>query len=218
MTRDVATATPEASVKDVAWSLLYNKVSALPVVDPHHRPVGMVSETDLLRRLTGLPNSKADSSGQAEGDTAISEVTTAGDLMTTPVWTVHPEYSLATAARMISEHGIGRLPVIDASGTLVGVVSRSDLLRPLLRRDEAIQREVALAVLDRKLEDAAGNVSVTVQDGVATLRGSVQKKSTIDAVVTLCQYVEGIIEVKSRLGHMEDDLVKNSSPEQNEKK
>ncbi|MGJ5696995.1 CBS domain-containing protein [Streptomyces sp. SID7815] len=40
MTRDVATATPEASVKDVAWSLLYNKVSALPVVDPHHRPVG----------------------------------------------------------------------------------------------------------------------------------------------------------------------------------
>lgn len=105
MTRDVATATPEASVKDVVWSLLYNKVSALPVVDPRHRPVGMVSETDLLRRQPGLPNSKGDS----------REAITAGDLMTTPVWTVCPECSLATATRMISEHGVGRLPVIDAA-------------------------------------------------------------------------------------------------------
>lgn len=76
---------------------------------------------------------------------------------------------------MISEHGVGRLPVIDASGILVGVVSRSDLLRPLLRRDEAIQNEVALEVLNRKLQVASGNVSATVQDGVVTLRGSVQK-------------------------------------------
>ncbi|MFC8864322.1 CBS domain-containing protein [[Kitasatospora] papulosa] len=208
MTRDVATATPEASVKDVVWSLLYNKVSALPVVDPRHRPVGMVSETDLLRRRPGLPNSKGDS----------REAITAGDLMTTPVWTVCPECSLATATQMISEHGVGRLPVIDASGTLVGVVSRSDLLRPLLRRDEAIQNEVALEVLNRKLQVASGNVSATVQDGVVTLRGSVQKKSNIGVIVTLCRHVEGVIEVKSRLGYKEDDIVKNSNPEQNEKK
>ncbi|MFF5853923.1 CBS domain-containing protein [[Kitasatospora] papulosa] len=208
MTRDVATATPEASVKDVVWSLLYNKVSALPVVDPRHRPVGMVSETDLLRRQPGLPNSKGDS----------REAITAGDLMTTPVWTVCPECSLATATRMLSEHGVGRLPVIDASGILVGVVSRSDLLRPLLRRDEAIQNEVALEVLNRKFQVAAGNVSATVQDGVVTLRGSVQKKSNIGVIVTLCRHVEGVIEVKSRLGYKEDDLVKNSNPEQNEKK
>ncbi|MFF5049648.1 CBS domain-containing protein [[Kitasatospora] papulosa] len=208
MTRDVATATPEASVKDVVWSLLYNKVSALPVVDPRHRPVGMVSETDLLRRQPGLPNSKGDS----------REEITAGDLMTTPVWTVCPECSLATATRMISEHGVGRLPVIDASGILVGVVSRSDLLRPLLRRDEAIQNEVALEVLNRKFQVAAGNVSATVQNGVVTLRGSVQKKSNIGVIVTLCRHVEGVIEVKSRLGYKEDDLVKNSNPEQNEKK
>lgn len=138
--------------------------------------------------------------------------------MTTPVWTVCPECSLATATRMISEHGVGRLPVIDASGILVGVVSRSDLLRPLLRRDEAIQNEVALEVLNHKLQVAAGNVSATVQDGVVTLRGSVQKKSNIGVIVTLCRHVEGVIEVKSRLGYKEDDLVKNSNPEQNEKK
>uniref|UniRef100_UPI003FA68B12 CBS domain-containing protein n=1 Tax=Streptomyces sp. B21-088 TaxID=3039411 RepID=UPI003FA68B12 len=129
-----------------------------------------------------------------------------------------PECSLATATRMISEHGVGRLPVIDASGILVGVVSRSDLLRPLLRRDEAIQNEVALEVLNRKLQVASGNVSATVQDGVVTLRGSVQKKSNIGVIVTLCRHVEGVIEVKSRLGYKEDDIVKNSNPEQNETK
>ncbi|WP_371594028.1 CBS domain-containing protein [Streptomyces virginiae] len=58
MTRNVATTGPEASLKAVARSLDDNGVSALPVVDTRHHPIGIVSEADLLRRQAGLPDTE----------------------------------------------------------------------------------------------------------------------------------------------------------------
>ncbi|MFE9804000.1 CBS domain-containing protein [Streptomyces goshikiensis] len=58
MTRNVATASPEASLKTVARMLKDNGVSALPVVDTRHHPIGIVSEADLLRRQAGLPDTE----------------------------------------------------------------------------------------------------------------------------------------------------------------
>lgn len=58
MTRNVATASPEASLKTVARSLDNNGVSALPVVDTRRHPIGIVSEADLLRRQAGLPDTE----------------------------------------------------------------------------------------------------------------------------------------------------------------
>ncbi|MGW9130162.1 CBS domain-containing protein [Streptomyces sp. NPDC055681] len=86
MTRDVATASPEATLKSIAWSLDCNDVSALPVVDTRHHPIGIISEADLLRRQAGLPDTEGRDQMRetAAVDRHTMDARTAGDLMSTP--------------------------------------------------------------------------------------------------------------------------------------
>ncbi|MET9657439.1 CBS domain-containing protein [Streptomyces sp. NPDC006510] len=201
MTREVATASPEASLKTVAWSLAYNDVSALPVVDTHHHPIGIVSEADLP---------EAEGRDQLRGTAAVNHRTmdarTAADLMSTPVLTARPSWGIVETARFLSERGVKRLPVIDDTGTLVGIVSRSDLLRPMLRRDDAIHEEIVDEVLGRTLRMTPGGVTVTVQEGVVTLSGTVEERSTIPVIERLCLSVDGVVSVDRSLGYAVDDL------------
>ena len=55
----------------------------------------------------------------------------AGELMTAPAVTIHPDETVATAARVMTAHGVSRLPVVSKDGTLIGIVSQGDLLRAL---------------------------------------------------------------------------------------
>ncbi|MCX4799106.1 MULTISPECIES: CBS domain-containing protein [unclassified Streptomyces] len=214
MTRDVATASPEASLKTVAWSLAYNNVSALPVVDTHHHPIGIVSEADLLRRQAGLP--EAEGRDQLRGTAAVNHRTmdarTAGDLMSTPVLTARPAWSIVETARFLNERGVKRLPVIDDTGMLVGIVSRSDLLRPMLRRDDAIHEEIVDEVLGRTLRMTPGGVTVTVQEGVVTLSGRAEERSTIPIIELLCLSVDGVVSVDQSLEYAVDDLPPDLDP------
>ncbi|WP_327277149.1 CBS domain-containing protein [Streptomyces sp. NBC_01224] len=207
MTRDVATASPEASLKTVAWSLAYNEVSALPVVDTHHHPIGIVSEADLP---------EAEGRDQLRGTAAVNHRTmdarTAGDLMSTPVLTARPAWSIVETARFLNERGVKRLPVIDDTGTLVGIVSRSDLLRPMLRRDDAIHEEIVDEVLGRTLRMTPGGVTVTVQEGVVTLSGRVEERSTIPIIELLCLSVDGVVSVDHSLEYAVDDLPPDLDP------
>lgn len=208
MTRDVATAGPEASLKTIAWSLACNDVSALPVVDAHHHPIGIVSEADLLRRQAGLP--EAEGRDQPHGTAAVDhrtmEARTAADLMSTPVLTARPSWGIVETARFLNERGVKRLPVIDDTGTLVGIVSRSDLLRPMLRHDEAIHEEIVDEVLGRTLRLTPGGVTVTVQEGVVTLSGTVEERSAIPIIELLCLSVDGVVSVDQSLVYAVDDL------------
>ncbi|MFJ7199159.1 MULTISPECIES: CBS domain-containing protein [unclassified Streptomyces] len=208
MTRDVATASPEASLKTVAWSLAYNDVSALPVVDTRHHPIGIVSEADLLRRQAGLPEAEGRDRlrGREAADHRIMDARTAADLMSTPVLTARPSWGLVETARFLNERGVKRLPVIDDTGTLVGIVSRSDLLRPMLRRDDAIHEEIVDEVLGRTLRLTPGGVTVTVQEGVVTLSGTVEERSTIATLGLLCLSVDGVVSVDESLAYAVDDL------------
>ncbi|WP_329315721.1 CBS domain-containing protein [Streptomyces sp. NBC_01278] len=99
---------------------------------------------------------------------------TAGDLMSTPVLTARPEWGIVETARFLHERGAKRLPVVDGTGTLVGIVSRTDLLRPMLRRDEIVDD-----VLGRTLRMTPGGVAVTVSEGVVSLSGQVEERSAI---------------------------------------
>ncbi|MEU6017365.1 CBS domain-containing protein [Streptomyces sp. NPDC047515] len=214
MTRNVATASPEATLKTVAWSLAYNDVSALPVVDTHRHPIGIVSEADLLRRQAGLPD--AEGRDQLRGTAAVDRHTmdarTAGDLMSTPVLTARPEWGIVETARFLNERGVKRLPVIDDTGALVGIVSRSDLLRPMLRRDDAIRDEIVDEVLGHTLRMTPGGVTVTVQEGVVTLSGGVEERSTIPVIELLCLSVDGVVSVDQSLEYAVDDLAPHPDP------
>src|SRR5208282_4912641 len=94
---------------------------------------------------------------------------TAGDLMTHPAVTVRPEDSVEHAARLMYTLRIKRLPVVDAGGGLVGVISRTDLLAVYDRPDSEIRDEVEGLI---RHEFLPSQFVVTVKDGVVTVAGS----------------------------------------------
>ena len=83
-------------------------------------------------------------------DVSFTEGLTAGDLMTRPAVTVKPEYTVEDAARLMHVLRVDRLPVVDAGGCLVGIVSRADLLSVFDRGDEEIHAEIVNDVILRK--------------------------------------------------------------------
>jgi CBS domain-containing protein len=189
MTIEVVVAHPTTPVKQVADLLAGHGLSALPVIDGQGRVLGVVSETDLL----------GDSQRPAGGPMA----TTAGEVMTSPAVTVSPHATLTEAARRMQADGLKRLPVVAASGRLVGILSRADLLRPLVRPDEHIGRDVE-ELLERKLLVAAG-VEVEVRDGIVTLTGQLERRSLIPILVGLTDGIEGVVRVKDWLTFAYDD-------------
>src|SRR5579864_165472 len=117
-----------------AWDLmLRHGLKALPVVDEGGRPVGLLSDGDLMER-TGLVHRLAiaerlDAATLAAWRQGLAALTSrAGDVMTRPAEVVAEDSSLGRAAALMSEHGRKRLPVVDRTGVLVGMLSRFDVL------------------------------------------------------------------------------------------
>jgi CBS domain-containing protein len=128
MTRDVVTVTPDAPVAEVVRLLLGEQLRALPIVDASDQVVGIISDGDLLRRgSTALPLHLQQILA-AEGQEVPKTPRRAVDVMTTDPHTLRDTLPLAAAAEQFARHDLKRFPVVDAAGTLVGIVSRSGLL------------------------------------------------------------------------------------------
>lgn len=183
---DLMTLTPitvgrATSSKEVARLLRNFDITAMPVVDEAGRPVGVVSEADLLRR-------------RPPGGAATAE-----RLMTSPAVTARPEWSVVRAARLMQRHGVKRLPVIDKAGRVTGVLSRSDLIGLFLRPDHAIQQEILEDVLTRTLGLTPSAITVDVDDGLVTLSGALPRPDLLPVAIRLCQSTDGVIDVDNRL-------------------
>lgn len=207
MTHGVVHARPDTPFKAVAAMLADNDITAVPVVDDRNCPIGVVSEADLLRHEAALPDPEGHAPAMRMGtrDRGRAEADTAGGLMSTPVVTARPQWSVVEAARAMDHHKVKRLPVVDETGQLLGIVSRSDLLRVFLRRDSAIREEITREILHRTLQVGPGAVHVTVADGVVTLRGKVASKSLIPIATQLCRAVDGVVTVHEELEFDTDD-------------
>jgi CBS domain-containing protein len=127
--------------------------------------------------------------------------------MAAPVIGVPLGTSVADAVRLMVRLDVKQLPVMDAPGRLAGIVTRSDLLQVFLRPDPAIRWEVDHDVVRGKLGIAAGEIQVEVRDGVVRLRGQVERRSQISALVRRVQAVDGVVEVDARLTRRVDDQV-----------
>lgn len=208
MTSEVVTVAVDASFKEVVRLLEENAVSALPVLDDEGRLVGVVSEADLLpkeeyrdgtervRRLDRLRHRRE--LAKASGDAA-------GELMSTPAVTIDPDATLGRAARRMAEEKVKRLPVVDDSGALVGIVSRADLIEAFLRPDVAIAEEVRSELDSRVLLTEYGAVDVDVKEGVVTLTGELDRKSSVMIAERLARTVDGVVDVKSEIVYKRDD-------------
>ncbi|MGW9026121.1 CBS domain-containing protein [Streptomyces sp. NPDC055722] len=201
MTTAVVSVRPDTGFKDITEHLAEHDITAVPVVDDQGRPIGVVSEADLLRRQ----ESQADPGGHLSAaylqpaERAKAHALTAEGLMTSPAVTARPRWSVVEAARAMARHHVKRLPVVDDAGRLVGIVSRGDLLRAFLRRDVAIREEITADILTRTLGLDPGTVTVQVTDARVTLSGTVPQGSLIPIAVRLCESVDGVVDVTHHL-------------------
>ncbi|WP_435862487.1 CBS domain-containing protein [Streptomyces luteogriseus] len=200
MTRTVVALAAGANFKEIVRTVEGQRISALPVVDTRKRVVGVVSEADLLRKEE-FRDSAPGRGPRARPPEGLekAQALTAADLMTSPPVTVHPDATLARAARLMARRKVKRLPVVDDDGVLRGIVSRSDLLRVFLRPDHDIAREIRHEVLADRLPDGIDSVRVEVNEGVVTLTGSVPDTSVVPLAVRLVRSVEGVVDVRPEL-------------------
>ena len=93
--------------------------------------------------------------------------------------------------------GVKRLPVVDADGHIVGIISRSDIMASFARPDELIEDEIQVDILDQILWTAPGAVTVEVVDGRVTLRCTVPTKTDANILAALTGALDGVVEVNS---------------------
>jgi len=199
MTTDVASVDLGASYKQVARVLTERSVNAVPVLDQAGHVLGMVSEADMLcKQERGHVPPGRGTRLRTRSDQAKAAAQTAAALMTTPPVTINPDAYLGSAARLMNDRHIRRLPVVDSSGKLIGIVSRRDLLSVFLRPDEDIASDVHAIIAGILLEDGSA-VSVSVSDGVVTLAGSLSKPGLTPAAIRLASEVDGVVDVIDNL-------------------
>lgn len=199
MTTDVATVDLAAPYKQVVRVLAERSVTAVPVLDQARHVLGVVSEADMLcKQERGHRTPAGGTRLRTRADRAKAVAHTAAELMTTPPVTIRPDAYLGAAARLMNDRHVKRLPVIDSSGTLIGIVSRRDLLSVFLRPDVDIAADVHAIIVGILLEDASA-VSVSVSDGVVTLAGSLGQPDHAAAVIRLASEVDGVVDVIDNL-------------------
>ena len=212
MTRRVVTAREDTPFKEVARLMAENGVRGLPVLGDEGRVVGVVSEQDLLAALDGGHSHLELLIDGKRGD--LSADVSASDLMSKDVVSIGPDHEVAEAARIMLRNGVTRLPVLDDAERLVGIVTRTDLLRRYLRSDEAIREDIQEGVILDTMWIDPSTVRVTVEAGVATLEGRVETKSTKELLLELARRVDGVIALQDRLTFAADDRPTNLRPPQ----
>ncbi|MFI8320327.1 CBS domain-containing protein [Streptomyces sp. NPDC085529] len=200
MTTKVVAVQPGAEFKEIVAAMERWKVTAVPVVEGEGRVVGVVSEADLLLKeelhdhRLGLVEQMRRLDATAKAGSHRAE-----DLMTSPAVTVALGASLPQAARLMAAHRVKRLPVVDASGVIQGIVSRSDLLKVFLRTDEDLTAEVRRVVVEHLFPLSRRRVEVRVDAGVVTLSGEVRDSALIPLAARLAHAVEGVVDVRCEL-------------------
>ena len=213
MTTPVVTVDLRTPYKRIAALLAQHQVSGVPVLVLGRHVAGVVSEADLLsaqeRRLREV---QLESGGHFRRHANVKKHwgLTAGELMTSPAITTHPDAPLPAATRLMSSRHIKRLPVVEAGttfgggvgGKLIGIVSRCDLLSVFLRPDEGIARAVREMLAQLPQADPGG-VTVAVRNGIVTLAGllgSAEEHDLTQLAGRLAWDIDGVVDVVNNLG------------------
>ena len=190
MSRRAVTVRADTSLKEATVLLDDRSLTTLPVVDSEARPVGVVSEADLItgmvprdRRLHMMP-------GATEMHTLPPA--TVGEVMNPHPMTVSEETDLAEAADLMTTTGVKSLPVLNGHGRVVGVISRRDIVHLLARPDSEIEAE-----LDEVFRRLERDWLVEVQDGVVTVTGPMGDGEH-GVAATLAEAVAGVTGVNVR--------------------
>lgn len=215
MTTNVATVSPEMTVRQVADILLARRISAVPVVDQGGELLGIVSEGDLMRRTEAdterrrswwLELLTSDEMSAAEFVRLHSDKVT--DVMTSKVVTADPDSSLAEIAGLLERNGIKRVPIVK-DGKVVGIVSRANLLQAVasVRRDiptttttnDSTIRDNVMARLKAQSWTGTWPINIIVHDGTVELWGLVGSEAEKTGVRLIAEQTEGVCAVNDNL-------------------
>jgi CBS-domain-containing membrane protein len=200
MTTSVVAVKRNADFKQIVSVLRRFRVSACPVINDAGHVVGVVSEADLLYK---------EASGRAPaglirlrwrlGEQSKASAVTAGRLMTSPAITIHPDTSVAVAARMMQDRWVKRLPVVGDDGLLIGIVTRSDVLSVYERPDDQILTEILADVIVAEFGLVASTFDVCVASGIVVISGLMEQAGAALALVARLRRIEGVVAVRDRL-------------------
>jgi CBS domain-containing protein len=213
MTRNVLTVGRDTSVAQAIRTMLDNNISGLPVLD-NGKVVGILTEGDLLRRgETGTERHRPRwleilmGPGRMAGEYVRTHGRRVEEIMTTDLISVAGDTPLDEVVGLMERHRIKRVPVIEGAA-LVGVVSRLDLLRELLRTIEAEHseqrgdddiREQILAELAKAAWAPRDGLSISVKDGVVDLNGVILEEKEREALRVVAENVPGVRAVEDHL-------------------
>jgi len=221
MTREVVSIPPTMPVSSIARLLAERGISAVPVVAPDGRMLGIVTELDLIRRLSSaedrqpgwlnrlIGNRDRDAERYAQVHGMLAE-----DVMTRNVISVEEDNSAEHIAHLMEERGIRRVPVL-RNGRLVGIVSRADLLQALLvppaplgtgsADDERIRAALWREIREQPWADTFYTY-VNVRDGVVEFQGFARSSAVRRGLRAMAHRIEGVRRVDD---NMEDGLPAN---------
>ena len=172
------------------------------MIDADGRPIGIVSETDLLAKEANPQAALDHPLLEDQRRRAIRRKATAGtaeELMTPLPVTIDAAATVADAARRMQQQRVNRLPVVDADGLLIGIVTRGDVLKTYLAPDETIRRRILDEVLRHDLWLDPNAFTVEVRDGVVTIAGQVEQEFLADVLRHAIYSVDGVVRVDDHL-------------------
>jgi CBS domain-containing protein len=206
MTPNVITVKKDTPFGAIAAALRQHRVSAFPVLDEASQVIGVVSESDLLAKLALGNGDDGVVPGMITGilrrqQLQKAQAVTAGELMTSPAYSVLPEDTVEQAARVMYLRNVKRLPVVHSGGRLAGIVSRADVLAVYSRTDADIAEEIRTGILASEAPANPGTLDVSVTAGVATIVGRPQTREQGQATIGRARHVQGVVAVRDRLDY-----------------
>lgn len=185
MTTPVVTVIPSTTVHDAAALLAERGFTALPVVDDDDRLIGIVTEADLVRgRFPSDPRALIHRGARP----ADNRARTVAEVMTTPVTAMGPGTDVADLTEALLAAHRRSVPIVEGS-TVVGIVSRRDLVRVVARDDAVIARDVR-----HRLEVFGGDRwRVTCQDGNVSIVDIEERADDVHIATVLAEAVPGVV-------------------------
>ena len=187
MTEHPVTVRPDTGVKAALTKLAFVGITAVPVVDAEGRVCGIVSEADFIGEVIDDPRAH-------ERPITVRPLTparTVEDVYTRDPITVRPHDDVTAVVDLMTTKGFKSLPVVDDRHRLVGMVSRSDVVRALARDDEVIAKDISRLFADLGHPDW----HVRVVSGIVDVLGP-DDAGQRSLAHTLSRTVPGVVEVR----------------------
>jgi CBS domain-containing protein len=218
MTRRVISVEPEDKLTRAVQLMLQNRISGLPVIDTSGKLVGILSESDLLRRSEfGTQRQRPRwleflvGPGKLAAEYVHTSGRKVGEIMSSNVHTVDSDGTLEAVVALMEKHRIKRLPVMQ-DNKVAGIITRANLVhalaslaleaKPVLPSDDAI-RQALLAELDKQPWAPTALINVVVRGGIVGLWGVILDERQREALIVAAENMSGVRGVEDHLTWVE---------------